>query len=207
MSTASLAEIERSELCDLMLVVGPKAPTLNEGWAVLDLAAHLVAREHDIWAAGGILWGGPFAALLKTAMNQRRRQGLEKLVDKIRGGEPLWWRPVPRGAQLSEYYIHHEDVRRPNGHGPRTDRPDLDKKLGRLVASSARIMLRRVESGVKLMWNDESLHEHGPEPRAVLEGPPGELLLYLSGRRTAAVVRLSGDRQAVAALADAPLGI
>ena len=189
-----------------MLKLGPEAPTLNEGWKVLDLAAHLVAREHDIWAAGGIVWGGPFAAVLEMAMNRRRRQGLKELVAKLRRGEPLWWRPVPRGAQLTEYYIHHEDIRRPNGLRPRTDRPDLDQKLGRLVAASAPIMLRRVETGVELRWNGDLLHEHGPEPRAVLEGPPGELLLYLSGRRSPAQVDLGGDATAAAALSSAELG-
>ena len=38
---------ERSELCDLFLAVGPEAPTLCDGWTTLDLAAHLVVREHD----------------------------------------------------------------------------------------------------------------------------------------------------------------
>jgi uncharacterized protein (TIGR03085 family) len=206
MSTASLTETERSELCDLMLEVGPAAPTLNEGWQVLDLAAHLVAREHDLWATGGLLLR-PLAGVLDMAMKRRRRRGLDTLVATIRAGEPVWWRLAPRGAQLTEYYIHHEDVRRPNGRGPRRDRPDLDQKLGRLVAASARIMLRRVDSGVELRWNEETFDEHGPEPRAILEGPPGELLLYLSGRRQAAVITLGGDADAVAALESASLGV
>jgi hypothetical protein len=41
----------------------------------------------------------------------------------------------------------------------------------------------------------------------VLEGPPGELLLYLSGRRQAAVITLGGDADAVAALERASLGV
>src|SRR5882762_622635 len=38
--------VERRELCDLFLELGPDAPTLCEGWTTLDLAAHLVLREH-----------------------------------------------------------------------------------------------------------------------------------------------------------------
>lgn len=207
MSTASLTESERTEMCALMLELGPDAPTLNEGWNVLDLAAHLVTREHDLWAAGGIIWGGPFAVALEWAMDRRRSQGLDRLVATIRQGEPFWWRPLPDGAQLTEYFIHHEDVRRPNGLAPRTDRPDLDRKLSRLVAVSARTMLRKVSSGVTLRSAGETLAEHGAEPRAVLEGPPGELLLYLSGRREAAFVDLSGDADTVAALDQASLGL
>ena len=37
---------ERLELCDLLLELGPDAPTLCEGWTTADLAAHLVLREH-----------------------------------------------------------------------------------------------------------------------------------------------------------------
>ena len=206
MSTASLAERERTELCDLMLEVGPQAATLDEGWAVLDLAAHLVAREHDIWAAGGIVIK-PLAFLMDQAMDRRRRQGLAKLVGIIRKGEPVWYRLVPRGGQLTEYYIHHEDVRRANGFGPRTDRPDLDQKLGRLVRASAKFMLRRTKTGVELRWLDEVLYTHRDEPLAVVSGPPGEILLFLSGRDDAARVEIAGDAAAVAALADAPLGM
>jgi uncharacterized protein (TIGR03085 family) len=116
MSLASLARSERADLCDLMVEVGPDAPTLNEGWTVLDLAAHLVAREHDLWGGPGIVLGGPMAKLTDLAMARRRRQGLERLVSILRRGEPLWFRLAPAGTQLNEFFIHHEDVRRPNGH-------------------------------------------------------------------------------------------
>lgn len=207
MSTASLTARERAELCDLMRELGPDAPTLNEGWDVIDLAAHLVVRERDLWAAGGIMFGGPMRWLLERAMDRRRSQGLERLVEIIGAGEPVWTRVMPKGAQLSEYYIHHEDVRRANGLGPRTDRPDLDQKLARLVAGSAGMTLRRVPTGVAMVWDGNVIHEHGPEPRAVISGPPGDILLYLSGRRGAAQVELGGDPDSVAALAEAPLGI
>jgi len=44
--TASIDVRERLELCDLLLELGPDAPTLCEGWTTADLAAHLVLREH-----------------------------------------------------------------------------------------------------------------------------------------------------------------
>ncbi|HEX2153929.1 MAG TPA: TIGR03085 family metal-binding protein [Acidimicrobiia bacterium] len=207
MSISSLARSERLDMCDLMQDVGPDAPTLNEGWDVLDLAAHVVAREHDLWATPGIVLGGPFAAAMQLAMKRRRRQGLERLVDVIRRGAPIWWRAVPSGARLSEYYIHHEDVRRANGGRPRADRPDLDEGLARLVRASGNYMLRGVDVGVDVVWQGGVLYRHGDEPRAVLTGPPGELLLYLSGRRSAAEVALTGDETAAERLRAAELGI
>lgn len=208
MSLASLAESERAALCDLMLELGPDAPTLDEGWAVLDLAAHLVVREHDLWAAPGIVLGGPFAAALGRAMDRRKRQGLDRLVSVVRRGSPIWLRAVPAGAQLNEYYIHHEDVRRPNGLAPRTDRPDLDAGLAKLVRASLSVLLRGKQVGVILMGpGGTEIARHGEEPHAVLTGTPGELLLYLSGRRGAAHVEISGHAGAVAALSEAELSI
>lgn len=207
MSISSLARSERSDICDAMLEFGPAAPTLDEGWNVVDLAAHLVAREHDVWATPGIVLGGPFAAAMEVAMRRRRRQGLPRLVDTIRRGAPFWWNALPSGAMLTEYYIHHEDVRRANGGGPRRDRPDLDEALARLVRSSGRFLLAKVEAGVDVVWNGGVLYRQGDEPRAVLSGPPGELILYLSGRRSPAEVELAGDEVSVENLRTAELGL
>lgn len=190
-----------------MLELGPDAPTLDEGWTVLDLATHLVVREHDVWATPGIVWGGPFERALDIAMARRRSQGFGGLVAKIRSGPPRVWKAVPAGARLSEYYIHHEDIRRANGMGPRTDRRELDEALARLTRLSGPLLLRRVEAGVDLVWNGGVLYRHGPAPRAVITGPPGELLLYLSGRRPAARVELAGDPDAVDALRGADLSL
>ena len=45
MTATTLARAERHALCDLLIEVGPDAPTLCEGWSTFDLAAHLVVRE------------------------------------------------------------------------------------------------------------------------------------------------------------------
>lgn len=207
MSMAAVARREREEVCALMLELGPAAATLDEGWKVLDLAAHLVARERDLWASPGIMWGGLFGKALEKAMERRRRQGLERLVELVRDGPPPLWKMAPAGAHLSEYYIHHEDVRRANDLGPRTDRRDLDEALARLLPASAPFLTRRLETGVDLVWNGGVLYRHGPEPRVVLSGPPGEILFYLSGRRAAARVDLAGDEDAVEKLRTAAFSL
>lgn len=207
MSLGSLARSEREDICNLMLEVGPDAPTLDEGWAVLDLAAHLVARERDLWSGPGLVLGGPLAKLTELARRRRRRQGLERLVSILRRGEPAVFRLAPAGAQLNEFFIHHEDVRRAGGLPPRTDRPDLDEALVGLVRGSARLLLRNFDGGVDLIWNGGVVYRTGPEPRVEIVGSPGEFLLYLSGRRQAAEVELGGDPAAVAALEQASLEV
>ena len=60
MTPTSLVSQQRISLAELLLEVGPDAPTLCEGWTARDLVAHLVIREGRPDAAIGIL-GGPLA--------------------------------------------------------------------------------------------------------------------------------------------------
>jgi len=203
---------ERSELCDLFLAEGPDAPTSCEGWATLDLAAHLVVRENDVRSGLAILGGDRFASLERKLMDGARAQGYERLVERLRSGPPLvpWRMPGLREPlNLNEWFIHHEDVRRANGAGPRTDRPDLDAALWAMVRRMARIMLRRVKgAGVALEAPGHGeVPARGAGPSARMVGGPQELALYLNGRRATAQVEVSGPDEAVAALTQAQLGI
>jgi uncharacterized protein (TIGR03085 family) len=202
---------ERAELCDLFVAKGPDAPTLCEGWATLDLAAHLLIRETDPRSGLAILGGDRFASLETRLMDRARAQGYERIVERLRGGPPaLPWslpglRPLLNDA---EWFIHHEDVRRANGEGPRTDRPDLDAALWRNVRRTARFMLRRVRgTGVALEAPGFGEIPARATPNVRLVGGPQELVLYLSGRRAAAEVDITGSDEARAALESAPLGL
>ena len=55
MTRTNVAARLRRTLCEVFDDVGPDAPTLCEGWATRDLAAHLVVRETRPDAAAGIL--------------------------------------------------------------------------------------------------------------------------------------------------------
>lgn len=202
---------ERRELCDLLVEVGPDAPTLCEGWTAVDLAAHLVVREREPLAAAGIL-------VPALASRTERRQaevagdGLDALVARIRSGPPL----VPFGlpgvrtaVNLLEYTVHHEDVRRPNDLGPRSDRPDLQDALWRLLGSTARMATRGLRgAGLELVRPDGTRRRvRSGEPTVTLTGEPVELALYLTGRRAAAHVELDGPADAVAAVEAADLGL
>jgi uncharacterized protein (TIGR03085 family) len=203
---------ERSELCDLFLAVGPDAPTLCEGWNTLDLAAHLVVREHDPRSGFAILGGERFAKLEHSLMDNARSQGYERLVDRLRSGPPLvpWRLPMLRQfLNLTEWFVHHEDVRRPAGETPRGDRPDLDNALWSMLRRGSRFMLRKVRgAGVALEAPGfGEVSARGPGPSVRLTGGPQELTLYLSGRRSAARVEVTGPEEAKAIIESAPLGI
>jgi uncharacterized protein (TIGR03085 family) len=202
---------ERRELCDLLEELGPEAPTLCEGWATFDLVAHLVVRERDPRSAPGILLGGRFEAGLDRLMERAKATGYLELVDRVRNGPPLGPMAVPglrTLLNLHEYVVHHEDVRRANGLGPRTDRADLQDAVWGLLRHQARIMLRKVHGAtVRVERSDDASVRVGRGPEVRLAGEPVDLLLYLFGRRGAAAVELSGDADAQVALQTASLGI
>jgi uncharacterized protein (TIGR03085 family) len=202
---------ERSELCDLFADLGPDAPTLCEGWTTLDLAAHLVVRERDPRSGLAILGGDRFAGLEQKLMDGARARGFDALVDTLRSGPPLvpWRLPGLRTVlNTNEWFIHHEDVRRANGQGPR-DRPDVDAALWPMLRRLAPVMVRRVKgAGLALSAHGfGDVPARGSGPSARVEGGPQELALFLFGRRAAAQVDVSGPDEALAALDEARFGI
>ena len=206
----NLDQRERDELCDLFLELGPAAPTLCEGWDTLDLAAHLWIREHQPTAAMGILVPR-FADRTERMQAKAADRGLDQLVAALRKpGLFPWSVPGVRTfVNLNEYVIHHEDVRRPNGRGPRTDVPDLQDAVWKLVKGAARLSSRKLgDVGLELARPDgEKVVARKGSPMATMTGDPIELSLYLAGRKAAAAVELTGDPEAVAAVEAAPFGL
>ena len=113
MSASEHARRERAELADLMDALGPDAPTLCEGWTTRDLAAHLAVREGRPDAAGGIL-GGPLAGYAASVQESYAERPWPDLVATVRTGPPLYspMRWADGLANLFEFAVHHEDVRR-----------------------------------------------------------------------------------------------
>ncbi|VBA41000.1 hypothetical protein LAUMK13_03331 [Mycobacterium innocens] len=106
-------------------------------------------------------------------------------------------------ANLNEFFVHHEDVRRANGREPRSFTPEMDAALWRNVRRGARYLSRRLRGcGLEVEWAGagEVVRVRSGGPAARLSGPPGELLLYVFGRRSAAHVEVCGPPEAVAAL-------
>ncbi len=196
--TEPVDERERHDLCDLLVELGPDAPTLCEGWTTADMAAHLVLREHFH------RWGD-------ERMAAEKAKGYDVNIERLRAGAPLVpWR-IPGVRTLlngGEYLIHHEDVRRANGLGPRTGRPDLDEVAWRMAAFTGRRLARKLKpSGLELQRADGESKHFGGDASVVLTGSATDLALFLSGRREAAEVEVGGDPDAVTRLEQVQLGL
>ncbi|OCB36703.1 TIGR03085 family protein [Mycobacterium malmoense] len=214
MSRPALDTRERLALCGLFDELGPSAPTLLGGWTTRDLAAHLVSRERDPLAGPCIVLPGPLQRFAeRRRVKLARRNDFARLVERIRSGPPVglfrigWVRAL---ANLNEFFVHHEDVRRANGRGPRDLSPDMDAALWRNVRCGGRYLSRRLTGcGLEVSWagTGERATVRPGAPVALLSGHPGELLLYLFGRQSAAEVTISGPPEAVAAVRGTHFGM
>ena len=200
---------ERAALCDTLDKYGPDAPTLCAGWLTLDLAAHLVVREARSHAALGLVVP-PLAKHLQNVMDKYKTKGYETLVGMLRTGPPWMHRTGPLAlANVNENFIHHEDVRRASGEGPRLLDDEMDAALWRMLGFGARMSKKAVRGA--------ALTLRTPDGRArvvstgggkvTMTGAPGELTLYMSGRKEAADVALDGDPVAVAIVHAASFGV
>ena len=196
---------ERLELCDLFDELGPSVPTLLEGWTAHDLAAHLVLRERDFVAGPCLVLPGAFQRFAERRRTRlANRSDFARLVARIRSGPPVglfrigWVRAL---ANLNEFFVHHEDVRRANRQGPRSLTPAMDAALWRNVRRGSRYLSRRLHAcGLEIEWagTNERVTARPGQPTATVSGLPGELLLYIFGRQPAAQVQVSGPPDAVA---------
>jgi uncharacterized protein (TIGR03085 family) len=148
-------------------------------------------------------------ALANIAKRERAR-----LADGLMAGpigavqdRTAWVRRFPN---LNEFFVHHEDVRRANGSGSRTNPPAEDAALFRNVAHAPWFLSRRLRgAGLDLVWagTDQVIRARRGQPTARLHGLPGELLLFLFGRRDAADVEITGSPEAIEALLRTPFGM
>jgi uncharacterized protein (TIGR03085 family) len=205
--------IERTQICDLFDELGPDAPTLLEPWTTRDLAAHLVLRERDYVAGPGLVLPGAWARFAERRRRALALMDFAGLIATIRSGPPpgffrIGW--VRRFPSLNDFYVHHEDVRRANGRGPRTSEHAMDEALWRNVSRLPWFLARRLRgAGLELHWRGtaKTVRARRGEPTVRIAGPPGELLLYLFGRQSAAHVEISGPAAAVEAVRRARLGM
>jgi uncharacterized protein (TIGR03085 family) len=218
-SLVTFARSERAELCDLLDEVGQHAPTLCEGWDTHDLAAHLWVRETDPIGASGIV-AKPLSSLYERRIAEiKQRWEFSELVDRVRRGPArfsIFAIPgVDEGANTTEFFIHHEDVRRA-GDSPQTSRQlgdDVEEWMWRRLKLLGRAWFRRVQVGVVLERLGSADADGAPETiRAVsgtstvtLVGTPSELMLYAHGRTSVAEIKLVGEPEAIDILTSADL--
>ncbi|WP_028476582.1 TIGR03085 family metal-binding protein [Nocardia sp. CNY236] len=183
----TLAQRERRALVETMRSAGPDAPTLCGEWTARDLAAHLVVRERRPDAAPGILLG-PLSGY--TAKVQARVVGtsFSTLLDQIYAGPP-WWsplRPIDAVANVTEMFVHHEDVRRAeSGWQPRELATADADTLWALVRRMGWRSYRKAQTTVALATPDGRravVRSVSGSSVVTLTGPPAELLLHAFGR-------------------------
>ncbi|MEV4924172.1 TIGR03085 family metal-binding protein [Streptomyces roseoverticillatus] len=206
------AQRERLLLADLLESAGPDGPTLCDGWRTRDLAAHVVVRERRSDAAAGLVFK-PLAARLERVQAEFAAKPYEELVQLIRTGpprlSPYALKQIDEAANTVEFYVHAEDVRRAQEDwAPRELDPVFADALWSRLERVARMLGRRSPVGLVLRRPDgrTAVAQRGA-PVVTVTGDPGELTLFVFGRQAAARVELEGDKDAVAKLEGARLGI
>lgn len=205
----TLAQDERRALCELLLQVGPGAPTLCEGWDAHDLACHLWVRENQPIGAAGIVLPPLAAGTARRMADARNRWSFPDLVARVAAGPSRMspFRPRWVDARLNgvEYFVHHEDVRRAGAdpQPPRELSAQHEATLWRQAVAMGRAKFRRLPVGVVLERTDLPAGHPDREVRlrpgdqtVTVRGRPGDLVLYLFGRQRSAVT-LIGEPEAV----------
>ncbi len=217
MSLTDLRGRERVAICTTLREFGPDAPTLCSQWSAADIAAHLVVSERG-WGLPMVIGYGLRRVLppavtrrgmqsLRTVgdrqIEQAKRHGWDWLLHRLAAGPPVPYRLASVAPiRLIEEWIHHEDLRRANNLAPRTSSVEVDEALwraGLLLTGFPEFLPGR--DGLEIVLPDGRSHRLGAKTRVRLEGTPGELLLFLAGRTTAANISVDGDDDAIRALA------
>jgi len=206
----NFAQQERQALCDVFLQVGPGAPTLCEGWATADLAAHLVIRERrpDAMPGTALPW---FAGHTNNVLRATRDgRSWEDLVARVRSGPPAAMRLFDEQINSVEYFVHHEDVRRAGGVAlkPRSLDAAEEAALWGRLRLMGRLLARRAPTGLAVEapgFGDATL-KRGPAVVTV-RGKPSELTLLVFGRGSHASVDYVGDELSVERLRHASFGL
>ena len=199
----SIAQRERAALVATMDAVGPERPTLAGEWTARELAAHLVIRERRLDAAAGLLVPALSDYTERVTQQVAAQTDWTVLLDQIRSGPPLLspFKLLDPVINVSEMFIHHEDVRRGvPGWEPRELDEAADKALTRQVAIMARLALSKTPGQVVLRTPEgKTLATRGNGKTVVVTGAPLELLLFASGRDETRV-EFEGDAETIAAV-------
>ncbi|MCX5269164.1 TIGR03085 family metal-binding protein [Streptomyces sp. NBC_00199] len=199
---STFAKRERLLLADLLETAGPEAPTLCEGWQTRDLAAHVVVRERRPDAAGGILIK-QLASRLDRVMEEFAAKPYDELIQLIRTGPPRFspfqLKQLDEASNTIEFYVHTEDVRRATlDWSSRELDPVFQDALWSRLERTARLMGRGTPTGLVLRRPDgRTAVANRGTPVVTATGEPSELLLFLYGRQSAAVVELDGEKEAI----------
>jgi uncharacterized protein (TIGR03085 family) len=110
-----------------------------------------------------------------------------ELLELVRTGPPRWspMRPLDTLVNLTEMFVHHEDVRRAQpGWEPRELPADDQAELWNMLRRTARIAYRKSPVTVVLATptGERVVAHRAGAAEVVLTGPPAELVLHALGR-------------------------
>lgn len=188
---------ERSALVATLRSVGPSAPTLAAPWNAEDLAAHVAATEqqHGVptylgrrLVMRGIRLNDTFKPVMAVQLKRFRRHGFDWALHRLERPSPaLLARPEVLPVSIFEVYAHHEDVLRANGLRRTAPVPELGPTIDWLLRYHRRFL---GDAGLRVELDDGRTFGTGAP---VVRGGAGEVVLWLSGRRSVADVRVDGD--------------
>jgi uncharacterized protein (TIGR03085 family) len=206
MAPTTLAQEERQTLCDLLVELGPGAPTLCAGWVTADLVAHLVVRERRPDSGPGLVWPPLSGHTDKVRRSVRDRMPFEDLVATVRRGPPFLLRPFDGAMNTVEFFIHVEDLRRgQEDWAPRAISQALADALWARVGPGG--MAKKIPATVVLASPGRDNKQAGTGPVVTVTGDPGEHTMFGAGRQQATRVEITGDPTLVAQLRAASLGV
>jgi uncharacterized protein (TIGR03085 family) len=200
---ASHSSAERAALADALTTAGPLLPTLCDGWTTTQLAAHLVIRERRPDASAGIVIPA-LAGWTRRVQAKYATRPYDELVAAVRNGPPRTSLMAIPGldarANLSEHFVHCEDVRRAApGWVPRDLPADRQSALWDQITMAGRMLLRSSPVSVTLRTPDGRSKQVIKRDGEGIEliGEPGELTLYTFGRKDHSLVQIEGPDAAV----------
>jgi len=205
----------REFLAETLLAAGPDAPTLCEGWKTRHLLAHLHLRENSPRVALGLAVKA-LAPATDQAIDELAATlddgAYARLVKQFQAGPSRfspWGIPaVAELANLAEYFVHAEDVRRAGDRwAPRALDDAYAEALWTDLVKRAALLYRGVDLGIVLVRPNGPRHvaRRAPDSVAIL-GDPAELMMHAYGRASHALVSFEGQPDAVALLRSATLG-
>jgi uncharacterized protein (TIGR03085 family) len=212
-SDGTPAVAERRALTETLRSAGPKADTLCGDWTSAQLAAHLVLRERSVVEMAGRLPVRRFREHAEIAIDHlAETEPYDELVEQfgrgprwteVRGPVPVAWLwavpAVNEAANLLEFLVHNEDVRRAKADwAPRALPADRQLAVWKRLRFATLLTLRSVPVGLRLSWPGHAAIRAGRRrggPTVTVTGDPVELALFTFGRL--AVARVDYDGSAV----------
>ncbi|MDR4532508.1 TIGR03085 family metal-binding protein [Glutamicibacter sp. PS] len=204
-----LVHASRIALAEALLAAGPDAPTLCEGWRSRHLAAHLVLRENSWLSAGTVI--GPLSGRLEKKIDQlaesaRRPESYTALVRRFRLGpaklSPFSLPAVADAANISEFFVHTEDVRRARAQWtPRVLDADYERILWRSLTRQGSLLYRKAKFGVMLALPDgRRFAARKGDNAVVITGTVSELMLHAYGRTSKSLATFEGSEAGLRAV-------